>query len=80
MVSEVEEHPGVGVGLENLPSTCGCGVTLEYIDDVSGGGVVSLIVYIASLVNVNSWGASSAWLVEQLSWEWVPPASSSIIV
>lgn len=79
VVSEIEEYLGILVGLEDW--TLGSGlVSLEDGNDVLGGNIFTLVIDLASSVDIFSWGSGLSWLVEKFSWEWVGSAVGNIIV
>jgi len=65
MVEVGEEDLGVGVGLQWL--THGW-VTLEGLDEDVLVGLATLVVDVATLVDIDAWGAFCSWLVEELAW------------
>ena len=79
MISEIEEDLGVFVGLEDWASSSG-GISLKDGNDVLGSNIFTLVVDLASSIDIGSWGSGGGWLVEDLSWEWVGSAVGNIVV
>jgi len=79
MISKVEEYLGVFGGLEDLSSGGGF-ITLKNGEDVLGSNIFTLIVNLASLVDINTWSSSFSWLVEKSVWEWVLARFGNIVV
>ena len=69
MVGKVEENLGVLVGLEDLVSNSG--VTLEDTENGVLVGLGTLVVNVATSIDIDTWLTSLGWLVEKLTLVWV---------
>ena len=79
VVSEIEEHLGVLIGLQNW-STSSLGISLENSNDVLGSNIFALVVDLAAIIDIGAWSSLLGWLVEDLALEWVSGVVGNIIV
>jgi len=77
MISEVDEHLGVGIGLEHLSISTSdlCGLTLDDGQEVLWGNIFTSVVDVAAGVDVLSVG-----LVEDLAWEGILGVVCNVII